>query len=549
MKTAWCLYFSLIVCCGIATARWATEEDAASRYELRRTFIKVKVERTKFCEEKTTAATQLCVDCYDDDNNFDSNVEDIQHIVRQDFPSVNLSKDAQYIVDGMSEITNCPERLWPDLILHEKPYIILDKKNKTPMVVSHKYCKAPSYRSPKFEEFTKDHLKVEFYGVTRINGDETIIIPVNSEDSLYTKFMKPEQIRKKNLEVLVHEAFHNCDQKNSHWNRKHIMNKRFSMDADDCTPRKYRSHVRYYLEKALKAKENSDKYSTALRQASYWHKKYIDNFPEELKIADAADAIEGSADFVGKMAVALKEKGCQATDKELQEAFLKHYFNAINPIIMPSPSMESYSIGSLSSALLARSSFSEWQKKIKDGNSPVQLLLKNVSPLQTAEVPEIKKACRTFDRTAKARKLEVENINKTLESENYIALSITHTHNTQKGTIQMVGHANKGIKNGYSKAILNASSIVNTGSSKIAFKHAHVLKPKNANNQCGSDQSVILIPKRGFSSEEGSSIYRINLSEEKDIITFRRKDLFSLEGHAEITKQIEQKGPDIWCAK
>ncbi|MCY4512306.1 MAG: DUF3857 domain-containing protein [Bdellovibrionales bacterium] len=58
MKKTWFLYFSLIVCCGIATARWSTEEDAASRYELRRSFIKVKKDGT-FTKEEEIKVTLL----------------------------------------------------------------------------------------------------------------------------------------------------------------------------------------------------------------------------------------------------------------------------------------------------------------------------------------------------------------------------------------------------------------------------------------------------------------------------------------------------------
>ena len=440
-------------------------------------------------------------------------------MVRQAISSVNFGEEAKYIMRGMSEIANCPDKLWPGLILQEKPYIILNKEDETSIVVSHRYCKPPSYRSPKPTEFTKDHLKTEYYGFTKINGNGAIIIPVNSATSMYARFMEPEQVRKINLEILVHEAFHQCDQRHSHWKRRHSLKQRFSIDAEDCTPRKYRAHVRYYLEKALEAEVNSEEYNTALRQAAYWNRKYIDNFPEEFKIANSTDIIEGSAKFVGLMAVALKEKGCQATDEELQKAFLEHYLNEPTPVIMPSPDAESYSIGSLSAALLAKSSFPEWQKKVENDSSPVQLLLKDKTPLQTPEAPEIEKACRFFENTIKARKFDVENINKTLESEDYIALSIPHTHETQKSTISMMGNANKGIKEGYSRAILNASSMVDTGSSKVAFDHVHVLKPKNAKNQCGSNQSVILIPKHSFSSREGDSIFHINFSGEKDRIT------------------------------
>ena len=52
MKQTWIYYFVFLICCGSATARWATEKDASSRHELRRTTIKVKKDGTFTKEEE-----------------------------------------------------------------------------------------------------------------------------------------------------------------------------------------------------------------------------------------------------------------------------------------------------------------------------------------------------------------------------------------------------------------------------------------------------------------------------------------------------------------
>ena len=52
MQKNWIFYFSLILCCGSTTARWATEKDADSRHELKRTLIKVKKDGTFTREER-----------------------------------------------------------------------------------------------------------------------------------------------------------------------------------------------------------------------------------------------------------------------------------------------------------------------------------------------------------------------------------------------------------------------------------------------------------------------------------------------------------------
>ena len=519
------------------------------------------VNRTDFCKDAATDA-QPCHDCYD--NGSDPNVEDIKHVVRQATPSANLSEEAQYVVDGMSEVANCPNRLWPGLILGERPYIIFDKKSKTPVVVSHRYCSAPSYRPPNSTEFQTDHLKTEVFSFTEIEGNNAVIISVSSINDMFAnidpeklKEMGPERVKKMklrikqgNLETLVHEAFHSCDQDHGGWNMKDVKvgGGRFSRDSEDCTPRKYRAHVRHYLEKALKEKVNSDEYNKALRQASYWNKKYINEFPEEFKMANVTDIMEGSAEFVGNMAVVLKEKGCQATDKELQEAFLGNYFDTKPPVeILFTPDAESYVIGSLSAALLAKSSFPNWQKKVENKQSPVQLLLTDVPPLQTSEVPAIRDGCRIFENVKKAREFDVQNINKAVESEDYIALSITHTPETRKTAMGMLGHANKGT--------LNAGTVLDTGSSEVHFTNVHLLEPKNESrsNQCGDNQAVILVPKSSLSFKEGSSVSQVKFSGKKDMMhpvsgRISKAD-FSLNGQATITNRIEQEGADIWCAQ
>lgn len=525
------------------------------------------ISKTNFCKDAATTA-QFCYDCYNDGH--DSNIEDIKNIAQQVL-AVNLSEEAQYIVDGMTEIANCPERLWPGLILNERPYIILDKKNQASIVVSHRYCGVPSYRVPKPTEFTKDHINTEGFSVTSINSNRAIVIPVNFPQPPIPPDLSPEikerielmakERKTDRFNLLVHEAFHNCDQVHPSWKKTDSMAKRFGND-DDCTPRKYRAHMKYYLEKALKEETNSKEYNTALRQAAYWNKKYINEFPEELELTNALDAIEGSAEFVGNMAVVLKTKGCRATDKELQEGFSDHYFHKMTLMeklslkppskILPAE-LETYFIGSLSSALLTRVSSPEWQKKIKNNTSPTQLLLKDVSPLQTAEISGIKEGCVSIENAAKARKFGLDNINTTLNSEDYIALSVTFTKETQKTSMNFTEGVSKGIDKGYDRAKLNLSTILNTGPSNIILNGMQMLTPENSKNKCGDSQVVVLVPKSSLSVRKGNSVSQINFSGEKDFIDNqtgeKSKMDFSLEGHVKITERIEQNGADIWCAQ
>ena len=464
-----------------------------------------------------------------------------------------LSTRVLYIIQSMSDIARCPDRIWPDLRLTEEPYIVLDKSKDTATVVTHDSCGNPSYRSPSDSEVTRDYFESKNpFEFTSINDKRRVIIKwsENKEDFLFPITATEA------FSLLVHEAFHACDQSHEHWKKDDLKIDRFSQKTEECTPRKYRAYIRYYLEKALKKNVNSRGYKKALRKAAWWNKKYKENFPEEVKAAEAADIIEGSAEFVTIRANALLQEGCQASEEELQKAYSKHYFNNRGkyPKILSTPDFEAYNIGSLASALLENSSSPQWQKKVTEGTSPVQLLLEEVSPRKTTrKVREIEDGCRVFESGKKHREFSVQNINNQLQSENYIALSITHTQETRKGgTFALRGSASSGLE-GYEQAYLDASMKIDTGSSHITLKDVHLLSPEITLNECGIFQGVVLIPESAISEEEGNSAYTIDLSKKKDTIsnmTGKKEKLqSSLKGKVTVTEKIEQKGADIWCAK
>ena len=500
------------------------------------------------CNNLGTSAG-FCYDCYI--NKYTSELGNIDEALQYSIQSSGFSEDARYIIANMSKIATCPNRLWPDLILSEKPYIMLDKQNNIPIVATHKYCSTPSFRSPSPTEFKTEHLNVKHFAVTDIGNSKGIIVPVNSSqvDHRLTPAQRKEQI----LAILVHEAFHFCDQSHEHWKEKNAGDRHTEI-TDECTPRKYRAHIRYYLEKALKEKVNSEDYKTFLQQAAYWNNQYKENFPEEFKIASITDNIEGSAEFVGAMAIALAREGCQATDEKLLEAYKDYYFDTRGkyPKVLPTKDAESYHIGSLASALLTQSSSSEWQRKVEDGTSPVQLLFKGVSPLESSEIPEITQECRIFDNAIKLKQASVKSINQMLGSDDYIALSIGDRNDSRRKATIIRGHASKDLRSGYSTAFLDTSSEMDIDSSNIAIDNVHILIPQNTTNNCGNGQRIILVPRSGISAR-GSSVFQINVSGKKDsfdVVQGTNQEIdFSIKGNVTIAEQIEQSGADIWCVK
>lgn len=469
----------------------------------------------------------------------------------------NFSETTQYIIKSMSEIAKCPNKVWPDLILAQTPYIILDKSTKKSVIISHNKHGIPSYRLPKSGEITEQYLKYDgktpSFQTTFINGNKRVIIFLDSKENDSTR--KKES----SLELLLHEAFHSIDQDSPRWKRTFNLKSRFSEETATCTPRKYRGHVKYYLEKALRENTNSKNYKIFLQKAAYWHKKYTKNFPEEFKIANKTDISEGTAEFVETMGYALAKKGCQATKKELLTEFTEHYFKTKNfPKLIGKPDLESYSIGSLSSALLERNSFPDWQKKVENTTSPVQLLLSDIPPIKSPEIPEIKKGCRRFDNIIQFRRFSVNQINKMLESESYIALSINPPVKN-RGTMAIYGDAGKGLKGEYGHTLLSVSSYFYTDFSKLTYKNIHILHPKSKGidqyqNSCGNRQIVFLTPKNSLSLKEKNNLFQVHFSGERETISSdplnkNGKVPFSLKGHIAVTKKIKQQGADLWCIK
>ena len=506
------------------------------------------------CEQKTVA--EFCFDCKI------KNVSGLSVLnkVGQALHKEKLSEKAQYITNSMSSIAHCPDRIWPDLILTQKPYIILDKSNNTANVVTHDECGNPSYRPPTSSELTEDHLKSKSpYNVTSINGKDRVIIRVPESPSsppMTKESSSPPPMTKESLfGLLVHEAFHVCDQF-EHWKIDHaLVAERFSRKTKGCDPRKHRAYIRYYLEEALKADVNSKAYKRALQKASWWNQEYKNKYPEEFEAVNVTDTTEGSAEFVSVQARALLEKGCQAKKEELNTAYTELYFKGRGNYqkVLPAPDIESYFVGSLASALLERSSSPKWQEKVTKGASPVQLLLKESSALKsTKKIQEIEDGCRFLEEIERGKKLVLKNIKGHLDSEDYVALSITYTRETSKDGFSMtMGSMAAEELEGYNQALLGTGATLDTGESDIAFSNVHLLRPDKTVNKCGKDQIIILIPREAVSvNKEDSSISEINFSEEKtDSKRNNRKTKSSINGKVTVTNKIEKKGADIWCAK
>lgn len=128
--------------------------------------------------------------------------------------------------------------------------------------------------------------------------------------------------------------------------------------------------------------------SQSLAKARYWYGRWSQEFPNELRVA--TDGYEGSAEFVELMAVAIDEKGCSATQNEIQ--------NKMNALVQQNLGQsvsgelldlakEGYEVGALTFFALAQSETKpeNWAQRVAKGDSPLSILFESVNPqLDTA---------------------------------------------------------------------------------------------------------------------------------------------------------------------
>ena len=553
-RSLWPRFFSLFVFVsqagGISAALSADPTVAKNRPPPERLPQKsaatAQKRRAAVCAEKKTAAG-FCPECKANTKPF--GFEALKK-TGQTLLSAGLNEDARHIIDSMSKISECPERIWPGLALTRTPYIVLDKKTRFAAIISHDECGRPSYRTPSGGEVTEAHFQsAAGFEPAVIDSKKGVSISLPEESDP----RPPEQKREQAFSLLVHEAFHICDQTGKDWKEHHSLKDRFRQNAEGCEPRKHRAHVRHYLEEAMKSDPHSENRRTALQKAAWWNEQYKNKFPEEFKVAKTIDTSEGSAEFVTIRALAVRDKGCRASEEELRKSWAENYFKTRGkePKILMSVDAESYSIGALSVALLEASGPPHWRKKIKGGRSPTELLLKDASPpIKTPEMPEIQAACRFFEMIGQYRDFSVKAISQMLESEDYAALSFPATKETM-GPYSMRGIANKGIQE-YELARLNAGSQIDTGPSKITFTNSHLLTPEKGANDCGKNQKVVLIPKSTLFTTKGE-VSLIDFSGEKDDLDMTkgkiRKIRHSLKGRIKVKDQFERKGADLICAE
>jgi hypothetical protein len=291
--------------------------------------------------------------------------------------------------DLSSPMLQCPEKIWPDYNWKKMNALLLQET-------------APSlvWRGETGKIETLDEADVPpgarngLYSFFAWKSQDAVSIYIGGSDNSY--FKDPMNL----LGLLIHEGFHYLGQRD--WIRaSHSRGTTYPIDP---TPRIYRRLLKdrllsYFLSKGADTK--------SLGQASFWFHKWTQEFPKEVQ--NTADGYEGTARYMEWLGPIVSEIGCQASDEALLAAGTVKLSDPLQTYMggeRLSLDGEAYPIGGLSSLILRLINKNpDWYLSVPKGHTPVEELLKNVTPIEDSILPELKKE---YDNSATAQNRELE---------------------------------------------------------------------------------------------------------------------------------------------
>lgn len=172
------------------------------------------------------------------------------------------------------------------------------------------------------------------------------------------------------FEIGVHEFFHNQGQDG--W--KSAGRLRGTEYPQVAAPRLYRRMIHQRLSEYIKSNGSNQ---IALSKAAFWFNKWKTEFENEFK--NSADGYEGTAEYVGRMAVIITRLGCTASDSQILEVFKEMMNESMDTSVsgeVMELDVEGYEIGAMSSLILRFiKKHQTWTDLVSEGQSPLDLVL------------------------------------------------------------------------------------------------------------------------------------------------------------------------------
>ena len=192
------------------------------------------------------------------------------------------------------------------------------------------------------------------------------------------------------LQLATHEGFHYHGQDG--WARAENSGDRGTLHPQGHEARLMRRML-YQRLKDYFVSKGAD--SSALGRAAYWLQQWKAKAPAEA--LSTTDGYEGTAEYFERITRFFSIAGCSASDAEILKLALESSeLNDPNPMSNMAADSEGYEIGSLAGFILRLiKNDGRWYDEAKQGSTPVESLLKGVTPLADQATPEIESVIRS----------------------------------------------------------------------------------------------------------------------------------------------------------
>lgn len=326
--------------------------------------------------------------------------------------AIAADKDNSKLVATASTAFNevmvkCPEKVWPDYDWRALEVILFDSVKQQ----AFRWNGSDGTKMEMIDFSSVDPRLVQGAYAYNLPGEKPLMsLSLDSESSLYGL-----------IGLGIHEGFHKFGQVG--WPSLQLgVDDRFTPYPQNYMPR----YLRYAISRLLLDYLDTGDRVRLSEARGVWD-SYRREFKGESEAIAFTDIEEGTARFVEVMGTALGTLGCAADDAALYTRFRAYLLKTEGGSLgISDPAREAYLIGALASLALHNDvAHKGWEKRTAAGDTPLAILLENVSPKAAPEFSDMlmtaKSTIETWNEETKPR---VEIFKESALSDKYYAFAV-----------------------------------------------------------------------------------------------------------------------------
>jgi hypothetical protein len=277
----------------------------------------------------------------------------------------------------MDVLLECPGRLWPVFNWDKRRVTFEDEKQPDAVVWNF-----PS------RLIGEQHARIRVVPAGSVRALKAPAFKFVSEGILVSR--PPHMSWQQLVDTTIHETFHQTQQKEI----KTIATNKSTRNVtypQDWEPRYFRQEIIDSLREELATELFRNVRGVGLAHGAFWKKRLKELYPDDIGETHGLDVMEGTADFVGEMGVALATLGCDASDDEL-------IANASTrrPFVNLGKADESYRLGLYAGLLLEKRKVNGWRERAAKGEAPLDILLAGTPPQKDEGDAVLKERVKDF---------------------------------------------------------------------------------------------------------------------------------------------------------